>query len=166
MSMRGPKNTKGLQDLIACLPGGTMVEIGCYEGESTKLFADCGKFSRIYAVDPWKGGYDDTKSARSNMKRVEREFDIRMGGYSFVSKMKMRSNEAAPLIDGVDFVYIDGEHSYKAVKEDILLWKHKCSVIGLHDYGGKRHPGVKKAIHEILGKPQKTFIDTSCLFIL
>lgn len=31
----------------------TMLEVGCYKGESTKIFMDSGVFSTQYCVDTW-----------------------------------------------------------------------------------------------------------------
>jgi hypothetical protein len=72
-----------------------------------------------------------------------------------------------------DVVYIDGIHTYEGVKEDILHWKPQLntvkSVICGHDYYTdeeflKIHThisGVKQAIDELLGKPDKTYSDGS-----
>jgi hypothetical protein len=51
-----------------------------------------------------------------------------------------------------DFAYIDGEHSYEAVKEDITAWRGMCkSWIGGHDYYS-RFPGVMRAVNEVFGE--------------
>merc|ERR1712046_91775 len=53
--------------------------------------------------------------------------------------MKQPSVEAAKLIqkDLLDLVYIDGDHSYEAVREDIKAWLPKIrrgGIISGHDY--------------------------------
>ena len=52
-----------------------------------------------------------------------------------------------------DLVFIDADHSYDAVKKDILTWlphvKHRRFLAG-HDYF-HREPGVVKAVNEIFG---------------
>jgi len=56
-----------------------------------------------------------------------------------------------------DLVFIDANHSYKSVKQDIILWEPLLKKGGLltgHDYYGgpdARNPGVKKAVDEIIG---------------
>jgi hypothetical protein len=52
-----------------------------------------------------------------------------------------------------DFIYIDANHSYDFVKEDILGWYPKLKVNGIlsgHDYlvGRKGRDGVKRAVDE------------------
>jgi hypothetical protein len=38
--------------LIADLPEGiTMIEVGCFRGDSAKLFLESGKVKKLYAVD-------------------------------------------------------------------------------------------------------------------
>ena len=50
----------------------------------------------------------------------------------------------------LDFVYIDADHRYEAVKADILAWLPKVKKNGWlcgHDYGEK--DGVTKAVDEL-----------------
>ena len=56
--------------------------------------------------------------------------------------------------DNLDFVFLDGDHTYEHVKEDISLWLPKIRQGGLfvfHDYGG-RYAGVKKAVNRKFNK--------------
>ena len=51
----------------------------------------------------------------------------------------------------IDAIYIDGDHRYEAVKNDIKAWLPKVKPGGIvagHDYGWD---GVKKAVDEIFG---------------
>lgn len=50
----------------------------------------------------------------------------------------------------VDFIYLDGDHSYEAVKDDLQVWWPLVSDIGIlagHDYD-VQHPGVVQAVDE------------------
>lgn len=159
---------QSLQPLLDALPmeNATMVEIGVYTGESTEMFQQSGKFNVIHAVDPWVDGYNDNEiiSIQFNMDVVEELFDKRVSDYKEINKLKMSSMEAVSLFDNgaLDFIYIDGDHSYKSVEEDILAWMPKIKpggVIAGHDYG--YYPGVKKAVDEIFGTLVAHFPDTS-----
>jgi hypothetical protein len=53
--------------------------------------------------------------------------------------------------NSLDFVYIDGDHSYDAVLLDIILWHRKVKDGGIlagHDYQETRKHGVKKAVDD------------------
>lgn len=68
----------------------------------------------------------------------------------------LTSREAAKQFpDGLlDLVFIDADHTYEAVKEDISLWLPKIRIGGMitgHDYhktGNISHNGVKRAVDE------------------
>jgi len=159
---------KGLQELISRLPEYcVMAEIGSYIGESTELFSK--SCMEVYAIDPWENYYDksNTSSFYYPMKLVEEAFDIRMKKFDNIVKMKGYSKEKSKKIENgfLDFVYIDGNHQYKDVTEDIKAWLPKIKpngIIGGHDYGYL--PDVTKAVDEIFGKENvETFKDTSWL---
>ena len=63
---------------------------------------------------------------------------------------------AATYQDGsLDFVFIDGQHTYEAVCEDIDAWLSKVKpggVLAGHDH---RYPPVAKAVAEKLGDKAK-----------
>jgi hypothetical protein len=61
------------------------------------------------------------------------------------------STEASKEVESADMVFIDGDHSYESVKEDILTWlpKTKKMICG-HDYS-MTYPGVIQAADEIFG---------------
>ena len=47
----------------------------------------------------------------------------------------------------VDFVYVDGDHSYDGCMGDLEKYWPKTKIIGGHDYKIK-YPGVVKAVNE------------------
>jgi hypothetical protein len=67
--------------------------------------------------------------------------------------MIMSSKQAAELVPDafLDFVFIDADHKYESVLEDIHLWTPKVRKDGIvsgHDYDHPKHPGVKQAVYE------------------
>jgi predicted O-methyltransferase YrrM len=160
----------GLNDLISFLPNGiTMIEIGCYAGESTKLFLDSGKIKRLIAVDPYIDNYDqfDTHALLFTMDDVYKVFTMRiLQNYENVTLLKSTSDAVITQLDikeKVDFVYIDGNHQYIPTKLDILNFIpliKKGGIIAGHDYNDA-WASVKRAVNEIFGKPDRVFKDDS-----
>ena len=82
-----------------------------------------------------------------------------------IHKHKQSSRAASYVLKGpFDFIYIDANHDYLHVMEDIGLWIPKViqgGFLGGHDYGAPSCPGVKVAVDEVFGKPFMTFKDFS-----
>lgn len=188
-----PHMTQGLHDFLAHValdPESTVVEVGCYRGESTEVWAKA--FSKVVAVDSWQfpdqiGSVpefmeeaskvfgkvtprperrDDIDWERIPMifTDVEQEFDRRMSAYNVV-KMKMTSLEAAAAYEEepADLIYIDANHDHAAVCEDLRAWLPHVrpgGYIGGHNYDAQ-WPEVVQAIDELMGPPDRIFVDTS-----
>ena len=138
----------GLIDLIISLKhqgvkNASMIEIGTNRGESTALFAMSGLFKQITTIDiAFKQRAYDT-DIFNNIKYL-------MGDSKTVHSIFYNNS--------VDFIYIDGDHSYEGVKADInnyfnKLKKDTKSFIGGHDYTNE-WPGVVSAVDETF--PEKT----------
>jgi hypothetical protein len=169
ISIRNAKHAKtGLVDLINYI-GDTsemiMVEVGSYVGDSSEIFAK--NFETVFCIDPWENGYDDNDKASSqyDMKIIEAQFDELRKKYKNIVKMRETSEKGAfHFLAGIlNFVYIDGLHTYNGVKKDLHLWLPKVKKgfwIGGHDYNSKHFPGVKEAVNEFF-IPDATFKDSS-----
>jgi len=175
--MRNPKWSKltlGLKKLASEAPGGVMVEIGCYAGESTSIFAETGKWEPLHCVDPW-AEYDELKYKA--LRVAEKKFDEVVKRFPCITKHKMPSLEGAKLFEdgSLDLVYIDGSHQYDDVLDDIQAWLPKVRVGGWitgHDYYNERKAKqvpkeVKKAVLAYFGKPpEKQYVDTSWGYVV
>ena len=159
-----------LVELVGSLPSNrqmVMVEVGSFRGESAEIFLNTNRFSRIYCIDPWKNFYDKNDWASfSNMAKVERDFDRRVGGDERVVKVKGTIDtffERYPNI-ALDFAYIDGCHTYDAVKHDltkIMTTSRPRVAVAGHDFLEKEWEGVTRAVKECIGSPDAVFPDTS-----
>jgi predicted O-methyltransferase YrrM len=169
--MRYGSSKEGLLNLIeyisslAYTKGMSMIEIGSYIGESSVMFAEY--FKMVYTVDP----YDDTffagfgveqyaKADRVYEKYLENTKDILN-----IYHIRKISDTAIMFFKYmfVDFVYIDGLHTYEQVCKDInnyLPLIRNGGFIGGHDYV-TGWEGVIKAVNELLGEPDMVFIDGS-----
>jgi hypothetical protein len=160
-NIRCQKYMTGLRDFIQTLTTGLVIaEIGCYAGQSTREFA--GHAVKLYAIDIWQDN-DCGNIQYQQMAEVEAAFDERLRSFPVIRKMKMTSAEAAIQIGKeLDLFYLDGDHRYEGVKADIMRWLTRLSPYGIasgHDYGEPNNPGVKQAVDEIFGQPDKIFSD-------
>jgi SAM-dependent methyltransferase len=145
----------GLYEMIQVVqkykPDFKVLEIGCFEGQSSEIFAITA--DHVYCVDPWESGYDDNDMvSRGDLSHAEREFDKRMSKYNNFVKIKKKSTDAANNFEDntFDLVYIDGLHTYEGVTADINAWISKVKptgFIGGHDYGAG-WGGVVQAVQE------------------
>jgi hypothetical protein len=167
--MRNPHYTTGLLDLIQYINNYsstydmTMIEIGSYAGESTELFSK--HFKKVISIDPFINDYDpnDITCDYMDLDKVYNVFLQRISPLSNVIHIREISDNAVTLIKNkIDFVYIDGLHTYNQVKKDILNYIPLINqgFIAGHDY----HPvwqGIIDGVNELLGTPDATFCDTS-----
>lgn len=112
----------------------TAVEIGVFEAVNTALIAESlSDNGKLYAIDPFfkvSLGFSYQKIiSYKNIKRANQQKKIIwLEGLSdlMVDKVPM----------GIDFIFIDGDHSFEAVKKDFELYQKKLSkdgVIAIHD---------------------------------
>jgi hypothetical protein len=166
------KNRKDIPYLLRILNlNGKGVEIGVCKGDYSKILLEKSTLSTLFSVDPWQNMSVDVYWDRNNVPQDENEERYQnvvreFKKYGDKSKiLRMTSKEAAPKFqDGeLEFVYIDGNHSYEACKEDIQLWWPKVKKGGLfagHDYvDGKVNEsefGVKSAVDEFVKANNQT----------
>lgn len=113
-------------------------EIGVDKGEFSQKFCQAGL--RLYAIDPWLS-YGDYKDSRGQAK-LESIFEHTkkvLAPYPNCKIIRKTSMKAANDFPdrSLDFVYIDGNHQFKYVAEDIAEWSKKVNVGGVicgHDY--------------------------------
>jgi len=122
-------------------------EVGVLEGEHAAWMLKHAKIERLYLIDPYLD-YDEKQVARAKLSVAFSKAQKRLAGKPVIW-MRCLSTEAD--LKDLDFVYIDADHSYEAVKADIEYWwsriKERSSVMGGHDFC-HAHPGVVKAVTE------------------
>lgn len=129
------------------------VEIGSYLGASACIIASAIKkrpSAFLYCIDTWQN------QAMSEGKRET--FSLFLNNISSFKKqiftLKGFSNQQVDYFAEhnikIDFLFIDGDHTYNAVREDFLLYRkylHPEATIILHDYGAS---GVRKVIDQYI----------------
>jgi Methyltransferase domain len=150
-------STQGIIDMVRTLGVALdlVIEVGSFAGVSTEAF--CLLAQRVIAVDFWMGdgarGWKDFWTAHYETKNL--------------SIMRMLSSEASKLVSPkiADLVYIDGNHNYMHVVDDIMNWMPKVKPGGWisgHDYHYTQ-PEVILAVDYVFGKPDAVFSDSTWL---
>jgi predicted O-methyltransferase YrrM len=140
------------------------VEIGSFKGKSTAFMtveiANSGKNIRFECIDPMKlmGHYAES-AKNENEKEIfagysEEEFHARLASVSKFYKLHaMTSEEAVNLYEdgSIDFLMVDGDHSYEGVKKDIELFLPKMRSGGLIAGDDAFAEDVVRAVQDIAG---------------
>lgn len=135
------------------------VEIGTWRGENAfHTLMNNPKIKKLYLVDPYVVYFDGWDESPSDVEMVDNEKIARKRLKPFQSKTvfvkEPSENAVKDIPDGVDFVYIDGNHSYEYVKRDIEVYYpivKEGGVIGGHDYNPV-FPGVSIAVNAFVAE--------------
>jgi hypothetical protein len=158
---------------------GAGAEIGVWKGDFSERILEVARPVRLHLVDPWRavsgeeyegarygGGLSEGQAEMDALhdavlRRFERE---RRKGV--VEVHRLPSLEAAARLAGgeLDFVYIDGDHRYEAVKADLEAWAPRLRPGGLlagDDYGveGWWDDGVTRAVDEFVAAGRATVVE-------
>ena len=123
-------------------------EVGSWAGRSALIMAKAG--ASVTCVDTWEGSKNDDGCKRydGSAGTPLEVFKKNTKGYKIIP-VQAKSPEAADgFADGeFDIVYIDAEHDYASVKQDIAAWKPKAKyIISGHDHAS--FPDVAKAVRD------------------
>lgn len=160
------------KDMVTRFPSGShFVEVGTYAGRSLAYLIveiiNAEKDIKVTAIDSFIGfdpsvylqGRDLSDKFYANMYPIKDKFNVLVGN-SWDAATKFDDNS-------LDFVFIDADHKYQSVVNDILAWMPKVKIGGVlagHDYPS--YPGVVKAVNEIFGdKFDRSYIDESVWLI-
>lgn len=128
---------------------GSFVELGCWMGRSTAILLQAAKQwgAGVTSVDPFvhiptQGTQASAERWRSNLKKV---------GLEPPTLLEMTSDAAAAVYKTKDvaLVFIDADHSEKAVASDLAKWTPKIKVggvVALHDMFYPSVTGVCQAV--------------------
>jgi hypothetical protein len=140
---------------------GDGVEVGVAAGEFSKTILDVWEGRRLHLIDPWQhlANYVDlTNVSDAAHEELFRSLPQRLASHcDRYCIHRMLSQQAVESFDdrSLDFVYIDAEHTYEAVQNDVALWYPKVRAGGIlagHDFVDGNLPegqfGVRKAVLE------------------
>ena len=112
-------------------------EIGVWNGEFSEMFCKLGL--KHYAIDPWMGYSGYVAAGKNRLEAKYEQTKKRLLPYKNCTIIRKTSMDAlSNFKDGsLDYVYIDGNHGFRYIAEDILEWPKKVrkgGVISGHDY--------------------------------
>ena len=116
------------------------LELGVYKGALTQTIASRATNMKLYGVDAWTSyeGYVDYPGNHLETVGYPQAVE-RASRYPNVELIKGWSKDVAPTFEdgSLDFIYIDANHTYPCIKEDLGLWVSKVREGGIimgHDY--------------------------------
>jgi len=122
-------------------PNGKGVEVGTFKGEFSKQIMQAWP-GTLYMVDVWRPLGDEYLDSSNHAQHTEAYSEAMnsISGYEDRAIMIRATSEVASDIfadKSLDFVYIDANHAYDYVVQDIELWYPKIKEGGYllgHDY--------------------------------
>jgi hypothetical protein len=172
--MTPPTDAERRRFVLELLPKSSVgVEIGVHKGDFAAVILGIVSPTLLHLIDPWKHETADAyKDAWYGGQATDgqREMDERYAGVLARFDAEVRSGQvqvhraqSADVLDrmpdgSLDWVYIDGNHLFEFVRQDIALSFRKVRVGGYvtgDDYtdGGWWQGGVKRAVDEFRVTP-------------
>jgi len=114
-------------------------EIGVDKGYYSETICINNPGVKLYAIDPWKvyqGYVDHTIQRNSDIALNETTDRLMIYNVKIIRKFSMDAVKDFQ-DNSLDFVYIDGNHEFSFVAEDMYYWSYKVrpgGIISGHDY--------------------------------
>ncbi len=147
-----PLEQRVLCDLIKTVPGKWVIEIGCFQGNTTvKLAEVCAAVGKkLWCIDPWNGKQDLSDD------EVYQTFLDRTRPYHDHMHITRDGSQETALVSDITascgLVVVDGDHSYEGCKSDLVrFWPLVLpgGAIAVHDYFDIGWgPGIQRAVKE------------------
>jgi predicted O-methyltransferase YrrM len=138
------------------------IEIGTCRAESTAYFLEkCPNIDLLTTIDPYKG-YQDW-NGEITQETVDRFMEVAKKNLKqYGKRVKMLREESTGVADtfkdkSVDFIFVDGDHSYDATLADCEAYYSKLKSGGLfcgHDY--QTIESVKRSVDDFRAKHKIT----------
>ena len=116
-----------------------IAEIGVHLGENAAIICRNFKIEKLYLIDPYLSYFEYKDFGLSgnvlaaDLQNAKREAHKKLDCYSFVQFIEKKSADAAKEIpsNSLDIIYIDGNHTYDFVDEEINLYLPKLKKGGI-----------------------------------
>lgn len=143
----------GMYRLFANLGYTFGCEVGVQRGRNARVMLDNIPNLNLYLVEPYRDHPSNRRKwGQDTHNRFKKQAHNRLKGYP-VTWLEGFSEEVSGQCPDktLDFVYIDGEHTYDFVMIDLILWSRKVHTGGIvsghdYDYWKPKQPKVARAI--------------------
>lgn len=156
------------KNLVGC-------EIGVCYGWNLVYMLENISVSKIYAIDPYvpyldgPAGYVNTET----LQYMKSHFKKNTESFSSIEFLEMKSDDAHRLIEdhSLDFIFIDGDHSYDQVLKDLKNYFPKVKKGGIFaghdfDFDHDNNRPVKRALEGFFAGTEKLhFCKNDCWYI-
>lgn len=148
-----------------------ILEVGSWLGSTAIAMADASCMARVHCVDTWQGSPSDLTGDQAKLA-IEEEGENAV--YKrFIANIGPRHNKTIFAWQGTseemakkawpkkfDLIFIDAEHTYEALKAQILEWWPHLAADGVmcgHDFLVHGYDGVGDAVRELFGERHAAF---------
>lgn len=131
------------------------VELGVEQGEYSEVLCRANPTATLYAIDPWqhyKGYRDHVNQAK--LDGFYEKTKARLAPWPAILVKDFSEHAVKQFKDGsLDFIYIDANHSFQYVVNDLCWWAPKVrkgGIVSGHDYCRTKndfHLHVMEAVH-------------------
>lgn len=124
-------------------------EVGVWKGRHARALLNHTPVALLYLVDPYVP-YDEVCDA-GYLEAVHRKAVARCSDPRVIWLLR---HSLATQLGDLDFVYLDADHGYDAVRADLLHWWPAINpggLLGGHDFTA-RHDGVRRAVREFAAR--------------
>lgn len=154
---------------------GSGAEVGSSMGDFARQILTQWQGTRLWLIDPWEKQdsaiYQESTNDTAPFHLWRASCETIAASDNRVALMPKLSHDAAPIFHDreLDFCYIDANHSYEAVLQDLTDWWPKIKdggLLGGHDFLNKLDEGwccrVSDAVTQWCRDRELTFTVTPC----
>jgi len=124
------------------------VEIGVWAGIHAESMLTTLPIAKLYLIDPYLPYMYEGKLLHPERHLAEAKERLSKFGDKVVF-IKKKSVDAVPFVpNDLDFVFVDGDHSHSAVKNDIAMYYPKIRVGGI--LGGRDYCGLPRVFRAVM----------------
>jgi len=150
--------------LLQALPANSVgCELGVWRGDFSEEILKLVKPEKLFLIDPWLYQPEYSNSwygggVAKNQQDMDDILDLvktRLSDYSGVEMIRKKTDELSDEIpeESLDWVYVDGNHQYEFVLNDLRTFFAKVKPGGIicgDDYGRGKGAPITRAVKEFL----------------